>query len=837
MPPFTQNLSAVPNKFIGIADLTQVLSDALLSFSPLATLVGANSARAFAHRATNFKQNLAISLAPIGALGMMATACKGTNISGLKEMLGVGEDDIFDAAREVGCGVAKGGALPMMDKNGGLMCTVKGGSYDEAAHAIVRLKWVLGDDRSLDFNALRWIADNFVAVTISGRVCWDLTSDEARNMIPKIRTILLSSWAGMAVDAFADTHNIQRGSGVIEISWPAPAMPLETHSFVIYAYIATFLLGFLSVTYLAASPFLLWQTPLSSALLIGGQLLLVAGHCAIPLGIQYQRKNFKVSIATYQPTDEPNAPQSAQRGVTPITDWNQWVLVNKPRFSSFVARRPLRPSKHPPNHVTLSQHFEFKQRHVRPTHTLVALLAVCVGFIAFYIGGKTSNFRTILIYIGLFILANMTKGSTILRANKPIHTRLHNIELPRVADFDLPGQDMAKPEGGRTPGSRPDINRGDPATNVPSNGFRIYSKFLARSRNAVDLFCFSSADEWVMAAHVISKTVGSLQASQPGWGVSEALLQIPLYRLPQNGAEGGRPEFVALLLMAIDNIEPKNLFWSVGAEVATILTDNHTSPMLASETKKMETSILAAFVYSCTRMLLSDEPDCGDVKLDGQQWGAKRLLHAIHETTREFSNTQREEPSLSFVLHTAARKAGLAKGIRSKVNIEENEAVEKANLFNQHIKPKMKKLDDLLREVEHFTQAMMPEGLKPADLFQPSWAEDLKRIPKFRDVSLAPVPGSSAFLYLEVRRLQEYELLGITSDDEEALAPSQKLWLAKLKTLYRPKSAPVPAQENPQKVARSETQRSLRQEQRDQVAKSELDRGVCVSIDELHATL
>jgi hypothetical protein len=82
------------------------------------------------HRATSFKQSLVISLVPIGALGMMATVYKGSDLTLLKMMLSFTESDIRDAAHEVGCGVAIGDALPRMDENGHLICDVRGNDFD-----------------------------------------------------------------------------------------------------------------------------------------------------------------------------------------------------------------------------------------------------------------------------------------------------------------------------------------------------------------------------------------------------------------------------------------------------------------------------------------------------------------------------------------------------------------------------------------------------------------------------------------------------------------------------------------------------------------------------------
>jgi hypothetical protein len=100
-PEVSHALSTIPFK---LPDFQAVLSDALLSLSPLATLVGADGVRALMNRATNLKQSLLVSLAPIGALGMIATIIKASDMMVLKDMLGSRECDIHDAAREMGCG-------------------------------------------------------------------------------------------------------------------------------------------------------------------------------------------------------------------------------------------------------------------------------------------------------------------------------------------------------------------------------------------------------------------------------------------------------------------------------------------------------------------------------------------------------------------------------------------------------------------------------------------------------------------------------------------------------------------------------------------------------------
>jgi hypothetical protein len=415
------------------SNVKQILSDALLSFSPLATLVGAESNRALAHRVTNFKQSLVVSLAPIGALSMMATACKGANLPGLKDMLGVGDEDINDAARAIGCSTLIGDVMPSMDKHGGVIPAAKGESLENAASAIVRLAWNTGDrrtgdrtgerrtgerrtgereaaERMLDFAALRRVVTMFTAGTISGRVVWQLDSKQAsEEKTERVREALRMSEIGSGFGVFEAMDDLKDGKGMVELHWPSPAMPMETNPIVIYLYGGFFALSFLSVAILAASPLLSWQSPIASTLLVGGQAFLVLGHVAVRSMVISQRKTLKIPI--------------------PKTGLGQhWMMINKTRFPSALARRPYSFSPLFPDHVTLSQHHSLNSNFVVTWHTLLTLVALVAGFIAFYVGGKSSDIKTVLIYIGLFILANVLKGPVVLYANKPEYQCLKAFE-------------------------------------------------------------------------------------------------------------------------------------------------------------------------------------------------------------------------------------------------------------------------------------------------------------------------------------------------------------------------------------------------------------------------
>lgn len=403
-----------PTQLVAWSDIVQSLSDALLSFSPLATLVGAESNRALAYRITNFKQSLVASLAPIGALGMMATACKGADLPGLKDMLGVADEDVRDAARATGCWTLTGGAVPSMDKHGGLTIAANGKGAEHAASAVVRLKWNTGHKESLDLAALRRVVTTFTSATMTGRVFWRLNATLERSarekMIEEVRENLLRSKIGSGLGVFEAMARLEGGEGMIELHWPVPAMPLEVKPVLIYLYVGVFGLSFLAVAILAASHPLSWQSPLSSALLLGGQVVLALGHALTRSIVQNQRKTLEVQIP--------------RMGLG-----KQWMMVDRTRFPSAVAQRPYPFSHFLPDHVILSQHHSLKGNFVVRWQAVLALTALVVGFIAFYVGGKSSDVKTVLVFIALFILANLLKGPIILHANKPEHTHLKNIGL------------------------------------------------------------------------------------------------------------------------------------------------------------------------------------------------------------------------------------------------------------------------------------------------------------------------------------------------------------------------------------------------------------------------
>jgi hypothetical protein len=194
--------------------------------------------------------------------------------------------------------------------------------------------------------------------------------------------------------------------------------------------------------------------------------------------------------------------------------------------------------------------------------------------------------------------------------------------------------------------------------------FRIYSKFSICHRRAIDIFCFSSTEEWALAAHVISKAVKPIILLSDLGHTNEPdhLLQIPLYQWD------GVATFHGLLLLAVDQMGPEQIFWSLGMEIVSILMGNFDShTRLCSEGRKAtDASFLAAFVYTCTRMLLSEYLYCGHNLLPCRQRGARSLMRTIEDTTMNMRNPGDSMPRLLSELNNAASAAKRAKGAKSR---------------------------------------------------------------------------------------------------------------------------------------------------------------------------
>jgi hypothetical protein len=95
----------------------------------------------------------------------------------------------------------------------------------------------------------------------------------------------------------------------------------------------------------------------------------------------------------------------------------------------------------------LSQHHRFRSNYIAAWHAVLIMLALAGGFVVFYVGGKSSDVKTVAIYICLFILANVMKGPVVLRANKPRYSRLNNFGHKLVDGGDEEQSPQAQPQG------------------------------------------------------------------------------------------------------------------------------------------------------------------------------------------------------------------------------------------------------------------------------------------------------------------------------------------------------------------------------------------------------
>jgi len=396
-----------PQSFVGGKDLQQLLADAVASFSPLATLVGSASARSLTQHVSNTKQTYAASIAPIGALGMMATVCKGnvrarliavltyqcgpgTNLHGLKDMLGAGEADLFNTCAELGCGTLHG-VVPHFSQRGGLTTEHQGSNRGVAACAILRAKWELGEadsNEKLDFDSVCRLLEDFSSGTISGRLVWDVKDmDTLQATATLVQQIMQKSWNGQdwnarlfhSIDSSTEIL-LKGGKGMIELHWPAPAMPLETNGFIVFLFIGCLALATLCVVIIATSPLLFWQSVAASTLLLGGQILLGGGHVAAQWIVKNQRVTVYIDI-----------PRAGLAGT--------WMLVDNTWFTGRLARRPISYHSLTPNQTRIGQHLAMKGEYIPTLHALFVLTAIGVGFVAFYIGARSSHIYTILIYI------------------------------------------------------------------------------------------------------------------------------------------------------------------------------------------------------------------------------------------------------------------------------------------------------------------------------------------------------------------------------------------------------------------------------------------------------
>ncbi|THV00529.1 hypothetical protein K435DRAFT_854615 [Dendrothele bispora CBS 962.96] len=401
-----------PKQLLNASDLRDIFADALTSFSPLATLVGANAARSSNHGVTNVKQTILANIAPIGALGMMATVCKGSELLGVKDMLGVANADVYDAAADLGCFVLFGIARQLRERVG-FSCRHHGFALGVSACAIVKQLWKSdtkfedgqrqkgkerekrkeGQDSSPNFEKIGLVAKNFRGGTVIGRMVWECTdATDYQKKIEQVHTAITSGFGNniyensdqtdMAV--FARVDIVSGGVGMLEL-----------------------LASSCDVAVITTSPLLGWQSPLASAFLFGGQIILTLGHTLVHVLFRRLRRQTTITI--------------------PIRDVAKtWTLVDGSWFVSALTRRPTSLAASGKSHITLGQHTSFKRPYFPRVQALLGLLIIAGGFIMFYIGARSSDFRTVLIYILVFLVVNCTKGFLINRANRCYHTITNN---------------------------------------------------------------------------------------------------------------------------------------------------------------------------------------------------------------------------------------------------------------------------------------------------------------------------------------------------------------------------------------------------------------------------
>ena len=159
-----------------------------------------------------------------------------------------------------------------------------------------------------------------------------------------------------------------------------------------------------------------------------------------------------------------------------------------------------------------------------------------------------------------------------------------------------------------------------------------------------------------MAAQAISDAVHLFNKPNDST-LHNKLLEIPVYKWHLN-ADGGHAEFCGLLQLSIGKVKPEDLFWTLGMEVGMILTEkDYCLTHLCSESDEgTNMLLLAGFVYTCTRMLLSDYHGNPTKLRDVQS-----LIYAIGYMTKQslYDNVH----SINSQFKVAANAAKKAEGV------------------------------------------------------------------------------------------------------------------------------------------------------------------------------
>ncbi|TRM59381.1 hypothetical protein BD626DRAFT_508143 [Schizophyllum amplum] len=550
-------------------DFLHVLSEALTVFAPLAVLIGEDAVRGIAQDVTNTKQLVFAAIAPIGALASLGTICKAADLS---SCLGTPDSDVHDAASDTGI-YALHGLVPTLTPRGALSCRRRERNRGVAACGIVSFDWAARPSLA---PALRELS----AATVSARVEWRYAGyDPLWRAALEVRSCLLARLhEGLALLPVLEERAGGRGS--VEAHWPAPGVPLETRGVVVYVAGAVLVAAMMVVA--AGAALLRWQTWITSALLVGGQLAMAAGQVAARGMVTRQRETRTAVLPA--------------KGVAPT-----WMLVDNTWFTSCVARRPstlLCKGKE----VVLTQHYRLKSNLIPRRHALAALILLIGGFVVFYAGARTSDSRVVLIFVAL-------KGWVLRRANDCFFTPLNNFGYMDVVrrQADPPQEkrecalDIATPGLPKSSTSSTSSKTivDSPGLNSDGTEYRLYVKVADRHPEAIGMFYYARPQEWAMIAHIVSEAVLQDVAPPVPFG-HEPLVE---FALDFADADSGKPVH-AILLLHVDSVRFEDVFWSAGQEVTSILMGRFTDgEHLPSEAHAAtDVRVLCHYAYALARM-------------------------------------------------------------------------------------------------------------------------------------------------------------------------------------------------------------------------------------------
>ena len=181
-------------------------------------------------------------------------------------------------------------------------------------------------------------------------------------------------------DSYSKSQTILRlrhARGMIELHWPAPSMALETNPTIVLLFISMFIILPVVVDVIAATSITNWQEPAATALLLGGQGILALGHFLAQMVPKRQRRTVHFDI--------------------PRQDFSgTWM------FTSQLARRRLSRNPLSPYTARIGQYLSMKPS-IPTWQVLATLFTIVIGFLAFYIGARSSNLWVILFEIVCFL--------------------------------------------------------------------------------------------------------------------------------------------------------------------------------------------------------------------------------------------------------------------------------------------------------------------------------------------------------------------------------------------------------------------------------------------------